>query len=175
LPTRLLDWTYSPMIAAHFATSDLDEYSNDSAIWKVNFAEAHKLLQRELKNKLVNNNSNIFSVDDLADSVENLDVLDDKHADAYDIAIFFEPPSLDERITNQFAYFSMLSDPFLDMDDWFARPDVIGQVTANKIIIPSAIKWKIRDHLDQSNITERVLFPGLDGLCVWLKRHFKPI
>jgi FRG domain len=91
LPTRLLDWTYSPMIAAHFATSDLNEYSKDSAIWKVNFAKIHKLLQSEFTDKLRDNNSNIFLVDDLSDSVKNLDVLDGKHARGYDIAIFFDP------------------------------------------------------------------------------------
>ena len=41
-----------------------------------------------------------------------------------------------------------------------------------KVVIPAAIKWEVRDKLDQCNITERVLFPGLDGLSRWLHRHY---
>jgi len=54
------------------------------------------------------------------------------------------------------------------MTDWLhKKPDIW-----RKIVIPADLKWEIRDKLDQSNITERVLFPGLDGMCSWLARQY---
>src|SRR4051794_37833118 len=36
LPTRVLDWTYSPYTALRFANVNLAEYGNDAVIWCVN-------------------------------------------------------------------------------------------------------------------------------------------
>ncbi len=41
LPTRLLDWTVSPLVAAHFTTVDINSYDRDRAIWMVNYQKAH--------------------------------------------------------------------------------------------------------------------------------------
>ena len=63
---------------------------------------------------------------------------------------------MEDRIVNQFAFFSLASDPRLSLDTWLCKhPDIW-----RKIIIPAELKWEIRDKLDQANITERVMFPA---------------
>ncbi|MCX6219112.1 hypothetical protein [Spirosoma sp.] len=44
-----------------------------------------------------------------------------------------------------------------------------------KLVIDQQLKLKICDKLDQANINERVLFPGLDGLSQWLRRQYAQV
>lgn len=168
LPTRILDWTYSPFIAMHFATASIDKYDIDGVIWAVNYVKAHQLLPPNLRKKLEEEGANVMTVQMLSEAVNSLaDLAVPAHED---IAVFFEPPSLDDRIVNQYALCSVMSDPTRAFDEWLGAHAGLGR----KIIIPASLKWEIRDKLDQANITERVLFPGLDGLSSWLKRHYSP-
>ena len=168
-PTRLLDWSYSPYVALHFVTSDLTAYERDGVIWAVNYVEVHRHLPKKLRGVLSEERSNAFTVEMLEGAVSSLPELEKLSGD--DFALFLEPPSLDQRIVNQFSIFSLMSRPNTRFDCWLeqAHPDL-----ARRIIIPAELKWEARDKLDQANITERVLFPGLDGLARWLKRHYTP-
>ncbi len=168
LPTRILDWTYSPFIAMHFATASIDKFDRDGVIWAVNYVKAHELLPRCLRERLELEGANVMTLQVLNECINSLDALD-ALADGK-VTIFFEPPSIDDRIVNQYAFCSIMSDPTLALDDWLAEHPSL----ARKIIIPASLKWEIRDKLDQANVNERVLFPGLDGLSRWLKRHYSP-
>lgn len=170
LPTRLLDWTYSPLVALHFSTHSIADFGSDGCVWKVDYDEIHKHLPAGLRTTLANEGAQIFTVDLLDKSVPDLRKLDDMRSDLADFVIFFEPPSIDDRIVNQFAYFSVASSPKLIVDDWLSL--VKAPAAWTKIIVPAALKWEVRDKLDQANLSERVLFPGLDGLSQWLKRHY---
>lgn len=178
LPTRLLDWSYSPQAALHFATENLEKYDQDGVVWKVNFKDAHELLNNDHKRVLKSTGSSVFTFESLREAFPSVKKFEDETIHHGNIskpkAIFFEPPSIDGRITNQFAYFSALSDKTLNFTDWLLSPEISKVVRSRMIIIPKELKWEVRDKLDQSNINERILFPGIEGLCSWLRRHYKP-
>ena len=166
LPTRLLDWTYSPYVAMHFATHNFKDFENDSAIWCVDYAKTNELLPKALRKELESEDANIFTAEMLNRVATTLQEFDALSHDEF--VVFFEPPSLDERIVNQFALFSIPSSATLKLEELLRH----RKGAYRRIIIPAALKWEVRDKLDQANITERVLFPGLDGLSQWLKRYF---
>jgi len=84
--------------------------------------------------------------------------------------LFFEPPSLDERIVNQAAVLSAMSNAKVQMEDWLeAHPDLWRAWR-----IPCQVKAEVRERLDQANVNERVLMPDLDGLASWLRRYYSP-
>jgi hypothetical protein len=167
LPTRLLDWTNSPYVALHFATSHTHEFDRDGVVWMVDYVRAHELAPAPLRVCLEREGAVLFTTELLAsvaagpDELERLDE---------DFVVFFEPPSFDERIVNQYALFSLMSRADASMEEWLER----HRELVRRIVIPAELKWEVRDKLDQANVTERVLFPGLDGLTRALTRHYAP-
>ncbi len=168
LPTRLLDWTYSPYVALHFATSKLHQFQNDGVIWAVNHEKVVDYLPNKLMAILLEEGSNKFTTESLNPVCRSWKEFDSLQEENF--VIFFEPPSFDERIVNQFALFSAMPSSQALLNEWLvAHEDLYF-----RIIIAKELKWEVRDKLDQANINERMLFPGLEGLSSWLKRHYSP-
>jgi hypothetical protein len=156
LPTRLVDWTFSPYVALHFATASWPE--EDATLWAVDCVRVHEDLPPVLRGALEQEGSLVFTTDQLARHAADLRELGGL-CDGEPFALFFEPPTLDERIANQAAVLSVISDPTVHMDDWLrAHPDAWRAWR-----IPVGLKREVRARLDQAQITERVLMPGSTG------------
>jgi hypothetical protein len=167
LPTRLLDWTYSPLVALHFATASPGEFDQDAVVWCVNFVEANKRLPAKLKQIMERDGSETVTVD-MLNAIGDLEQFDALARRPF--LVFMEPPAVDRRILNQWALFSLMSSPRAHMRDWLEEhPDL-----CRRVVVPAALKWEIRDKLDQANVNERILFPDLDGLSRWLTRYYLP-
>lgn len=169
LPTRLLDWSFSPMIAVHFAVTenDLEQMDeHDSVVWRIDTHELHDMLPEKYQKIIEKYNTTVFSVDMLKEVCDSVHQYDEDMQDK--AMVIIEPPSLDPRIVNQYSFFSVIPDKMTDIERFLNEHTEL----TIRYIIKKELRWRIRDMLDHLNITERIVYPGLDGLSKWLGRHY---
>jgi len=169
LPTRLLDWTHSPLIGLHFATTeaDLDDMENhDSVVWRIDIKELHAMLPERYLAVLRANKTSIFSVDMLNEVAAAPEQYDSDMGSRSMVVL--EPPSIDPRIINQYSFFSVIPAAMTDIEDFLEH----NTNNTTKYIIKREMRWRVRDMLDQLNVSERIVYPGLDGLSHWIGRHY---
>src|SRR4051812_23768324 len=165
LPTRLLDWTYSPLVAAHFATQGGGAES-DRVVWRLDWKAVHRF----------------FGITELALLIQDLEGILGKDRPltpwslfsagkkAKQFACMLEPPSLNARIVAQSATFTLCSDKQQSFD-CFLESHGLGS-TLTKFIIPATETARFRDQLDLVDVDERRLFPDLDGVSAEMRRYY---
>ena len=168
LPTRLLDWTPSTLVALHFALTESNMSwmdKTDCAVWRIDIREMNKRLPAEYRKVLEDNKTSLYNIDQFTGVVGSIEEYDrDMNADAF---IVVEPPSIDQRIVNQYSFFSIIPRGMDDLDGFLESME-----NSVKYVISKDLRWDLRDILDQMNMNERIIYPGLDGIARWIGRHY---
>lgn len=142
-PTRMLDWTRSPLVAVYFAAAD--GWDRDGVVWGFSHTSLRSAMEKAHSGCRAGFRLRMH------DAPENLSVID--------------PRIKSERLVAQqglLAYSDqILADhgSVLDNAPWDATR------ARQKYIIKASAKPAIVKQLGIMNITSAGLFPGIDGLC----------
>jgi hypothetical protein len=152
-PTRLLDFTWSPFVAAFFA---LEKAKTDCAVWAVNFSE--------IQNKKYN-----FQLDQVPMKVPNpWDSESYRRFFIFNTIPFIiagEPYHMNQRQIAQSGTFlvpGIIDKPIEEILSEWQNPE---KIIVKFILKSSKIREQAMESLYYMNITYATLFPGLDGLA----------
>lgn len=153
-PTRLMDWTDSPYVAAFFA---LENTETDSAVWAINKFQLWKACSGHLEGLTTKPNPIHLGF----------------HHPTYHDAIFsgemrgvfpVVPSILNERIYLQQGLFLMAGDVNLSFEsNMLSMPTFEINRLVYKIVIPAGCRTEALLDLGRMNINRSTLFPGIDG------------
>jgi hypothetical protein len=155
-PTRLIDWTFSPYVAAFFA---LDGANNDYCVYAL---DPHALKKVDLKR-----------VDETQYSY-HLTYKRDLKTPSF--VKLFEPSSKNERIRRQQGLFLVPNSNNQTLSNVLKSYNIIdgkingeGEYVAFKFVFPRKLTLDSWDKLQQMNINHETLYSGLDGFSRSLK------
>ena len=164
VPTRLLDWTYSPLVAAYFATRE-HRGDGDRVVWRLDWQRVHRAFDFPPLALLVTHLADALSAGEpftpwrlFAGRVDR------------PFACMLEPPSIDARIVAQAAAFTLCSDKSQSLDAFLAGHGLADALA--RFRVPAQHVARLRDQLEIAAVDERRLFPDLDGVAAAIRRYY---
>lgn len=160
-PTRLLDFTWSPYVAAFFA---LERATNDAAVWAINLPLLWQTHEQ-------------FRIGGI--KVGNADPRD---ADAFrkyylpNQSVFVwqgDPFRMPQRVVAQSGTFLVASHLGMTVEDILATYPGPGELMVQFVLRTSKLRAEAMAALYSMNITQATLFPGLDGLARSMAYEFE--
>jgi len=148
LPTKLLDWSNSPLIALYFVLENKDKFNADGCVWVL---DAAKLNITQIGTDSAINLDQI-TVNEYSNSTNKKDVK----------ACW--PVNNDSRVVAQQSRFTFHNcDVPMERDKRFAKLLI-------KIIIPHEYKEKLKEQLTNCGIREHSVYPDLGHTAQYVKR-----
>lgn len=166
-PTRLLDFSKSPFIAAFFAFEQCDIYpGEDIAIWAINMnflkMRVTELLAKYFGTELKESNNSIREA--LFEKIF--------YANEFPLVFPVEPFRMNRRYSLQQSIFVSTGkgyQPFMEQLDFLG--DSIAKAVI-KIELPATLQKEVLRDLQRMNLNRASLFPDLDGYAASLRLRY---
>lgn len=177
LPTRLLDWTESPLAAAFFSTEKAASQTikNDAAIWAIDPIELNTLSGIE-------DFPNTWAPGSIRQTIQIAWRTKDEptflpsgerilyKTCEYPVAIY--PSSVHPRISRQKSCFTLHGTDKRDFETILSNKTITSKSRFIKFVLPKTIIQDIWQELHQIGITYSTIYPDLDGLSKELRVKF---
>lgn len=185
VPTRLLDFTSNPLIALFFCCISCDD--KDGALWIINTADYHNWFYQD---SFFAFNGPITD-QEIIESVLSFfhEVIEEPPREALPeicCPVLFIPEYIDNRMASQSSRFLLWAknkDPLEKMvsdKNWMTLSrDGVGLVGGEdsrflaKVIVPSNFKHAILNQLCTLGVSERTIFPGVEGIGKFIERFHR--
>ncbi len=145
LPTRLLDWTYSALVALWFVVNREPEGNNHGVVWVLN-----------------------ADIKDFRNKNQQGDPLSNK------VTKIFRPKVISKRISAQSGAFTVHKiNSSARIVKFETHKEFKNKIT--KLIVPHDSFPRIRNSLKIMGVNHSTIFPDIDGLCQHLERRFSKL
>ncbi len=155
MPTRLLDWTESSLVALYFCVKE-NQSKSDGVVWTMN----PWILNSNILD--VSRYVPSYSSEILKNYIINIDSENFERTVTAKTPLAFRPLRNNQRIIAQKGMFVIFGNESKDLEEINSLRD---ESFLNKIIVDKNYKKKILKELFYSGISESVIFPDIEGLC----------
>lgn len=160
-PTRLLDFTWSPYVAAFFA---LERATSDAAIWAVNLP-----LLWTIHNRHKISGIRVDQADPRVRNAFESYYSPNRHAFVWQ----GDPFRMPQRVVAQSGTFLVSGHLGMTIEDILAGYPDSGELLVKFVLQTSKLRAEAMASLYSMNITQATLFPGLDGLARSMAYEFE--